>query len=253
MSRFTVLLIASFLVASPSLGQSPCDTVPASIKCTLLDDFESYSPGEPPFKWRTTTNDNLIPLTAGNAMSPAHNFYVRKENDNQFVQGFTRDKSIRLVLSRKTTLRWNVTDKPYLRWRWRAQTLPEGANEKDSDKNDTGGAVYVTFEKNWLGLPKSIKYTYSSALEPGTTVDYGNLKVLVVASKPNQGTGAWISHERNVAEDYKRLFGDKPDKTPLAVMLWNDSNTMNSRARVDFDDIMVLSGPSLERKAASSR
>jgi hypothetical protein len=253
MSRFVVLLIASFALALPSLGQSPCETVPASVECTLLDDFESYPPGDPPFKWRTTTNDELIPLTAKNAMSEAHNFYVRKEGGNQFVQGFTRDKSIRLVLSRKTTLRWNVSNKPYLRWRWRAHALPKGANEKNDDKNDTGGAVYVTFERNWLGLPKSIKYTYSSALEPGTTVDYGNLKVLVVASKPTTGTGTWVSHERNVVEDYKRLFGDKPDKTPLAVMLWSDSNTVNSTGRVDFDDIMLLSGPTLEQSAASSK
>jgi len=253
MSRLVVLLLSSFALALPSPEQSPCNAVPESIACTLLDDFESYAPGDPPFKWRTTTNDELIPLTAKNAMSEAHNFYVRREGDNQFVQGFTRDKSIRLVLSRKTTLRWNVTDKPYLRWRWRAQALPEGANEKNDDTNDTGGAVYVTFEQNWLGLPKSIKYTYSSALAPGTTVDYGNLKVVVVASRPEQGTGAWISHERNVVEDYKRLFGGGPSKTPLAVMLWSDSNTVRSRARVDFDDIMLLSGPTLEQDAASSR
>jgi hypothetical protein len=253
MLRFAVLLIASFLIVPQSPAQSSCDSVPASVECTLLDDFESYSPDDPPFKWRTTTNDNLIPLTTENAMSPAHNFYVREDRDNQFVQGFTRGKSIRLVLSRKTTLRWNVTDKPYLRWRWRAQALPKGANEKDDDKNDTGGAVYVTFERNWLGFPKSIKYTYSSTLEPGTTVDYGKLKVLVVASKPDQGLGTWISHERNVVEDYERLFGDEPDKTPLAMMLWSDSNTMNSTARVDFDDIMVLSEPTLGKSAASSR
>lgn len=253
MYRFAVLLIASCALLLPSRAQSPCEAVPASVECMLLDDFESYSPGDPPFKWRTTRNDNIIPVTAEKAMSEAHNFYVREEGDNQFVQGFTRDRSIRLVLQTKGHQRWNVGDKPYLRWKWRAQELPTGANEKDSDKNDTGGAVYVTFERNWLGLPKSIKYTYSSTLEPGTTVDYGTLKVLVVASKAEQGTGTWISHERNVVEDYKRLFGDEPDKTPMAVMLWSDSNTMNSTARVDFDNVMALSESTLERETASSK
>lgn len=253
MSRFVSLFLASFILVLPSQAQAPCEDVSASVECELLDDFESYSPGDPPFKWRTTRNDNLIPVTAEQAMSPAHNFYVREEDGNQFVQGFTRGKSIRLVLSRETTLRWTVEDTPYLRWRWRAQTLPEGANEKNSDTNDTGGAVYVTFDRNWLGLPRSIKYTYSSALEPGTTVDYGNLKVLVVASKVEQGTGHWISHERNVVEDYQRLFGKSPDKTPLALMLWSDSNTMNATARVDFDDIMLLSEPSLAKETPSAK
>jgi hypothetical protein len=188
-------------------------------------------------------------------MNDRKHFYVRSENGNQFVRGYTRDKAIRVILSSKDNLRWNVQDKPYLRWRWRAQELPEGASEKD--QNDTGGAVYVTFERNWLGLPRSIKYTYSSSLEPGTVVEFGKLgvtvlKVIVVASKPTDGTGDWISHERNVLKDYKRLYGGEPKENPLAVMMWSDSDTTSDTATVDYDDIMVLSGPSLEQQAVSS-
>jgi len=252
MRRFGFLFVLSFVLSFSGQAQSPCDAVPASVECQLLDDFESYSPGDPPFKWRTTEDRELIPLTAEGAMDETQHFYVREENGNQFVRGFTRDRAFRLVLSREDHLRWSAGEKPYLRWRWRAQALPEGANEKEDDTNDTGGAVYVTFTRNWLGIPKSIKYTYSSSLEPGTTVDYGTLQVLVVASKTEQGTGTWISHERNVVEDYERLFGNEPDKTPLAVMLWSDSDTMDSVGTVDFDDIMVLSGPSLEKKGVSS-
>jgi hypothetical protein len=230
--------------------------VPSAVECILLDDFESYAPGEPPFKWRTSRDrEELIPLTAEGAMNDRKHFYVRSENGNQFVRGYTRDKAIRVILSSKDNLRWNVQDKPYLRWRWRAQELPEGASEKD--QNDTGGAVYVTFERNWLGLPRSIKYTYSSSLEPGTVVEFGKLgvtvlKVIVVASKPTDGTGDWISHERNVLKDYKRLYGGEPKENPLAVMMWSDSDTTSDTATVDYDDIMVLSGPSLEQQAVSS-
>lgn len=255
MLRVFALLIASLVLAgSAPAQQSPCEAVPASASCLLLDDFESYSAGDPPFKWRTDkSRDKLIPLTAPGAMDDRQNFYVRSEDGNNFVRGYTRDQAFRLILSSEDNLHWNVEDRPYLRWKWRAKRLPAGANEKRDNTNDTGGAVYVTFDKNWLGFPRSIKYTYSSTLEPGTTVDYGSLKVLVVASKADQGTGQWIAHERNVIKDYKRLFGGEPDKSPLALMLWSDSDTMDDTAIVDFDDIMVLSEPTLGSRTVSSK
>lgn len=254
MSRFVVLLIVSFALALPSLGQSPCDAVLVSLNCKLLDDFESDTPGSPPSKWRGgEKGGELKRFTQERAMDSQQHVYVRNQNENQFARITTIDQAFRVILPRKTSLEWHLGKRPYLRWRWRAQELPDGANEKYDSKNDTGGAIYVTFDKDWLGRPKSIKYTYSTTVPVGTTVDYGVLKVLVVASKAEQGTEKWVTHERNVVEDYKRLFGDKPDRTPLAVMLWSDSDTMSSKARVDFDDIMVLSGPSLEQNAASSR
>lgn len=187
-------------------------------------------------------------------MTERKNVYVRSESGNQFARIYTDAKALRVVLSRKNGLNWNLEKRPFLQWKWRAKKLPDGANEKDSDRNDTGGAVYVTFDTDWLGRPKSIKYTYSSALPVGTTVDYGPLQVLVVASETDQGLDKWSVHERNVIEDYKRLFGEKPGTTtPVALAMWGDSNTMNSVSTVDFDDIAVLSGPSREGESISSK
>lgn len=185
-------------------------------------------------------------------MTERKNVYVRSENGNQFARISTDGRALRVVMSRKNGLNWNLDKRPILQWKWRAKALPEGANEKKKEKaNDTGGALYVTFGTDWLGRPKSIKYTYSSTLPVGTTVDYGVLKVLVVASKAEQGTKRWITHERNVIEDYKRLFGDSPDKTPNAVTIWSDSNTTNSVGIIDFDDILFLSGPT-DRESTSA-
>lgn len=187
-------------------------------------------------------------------MTDRKNVYVRNENGNQFARIHTDGKALRVVRSKKNGLDWSLSKRPILQWTWRAKALPEGANEQDSDRNDTGGAVYVTFGTDWLGRPKSIKYTYSSALSVGTTVDYGPLKVLVVASKPDDGIGRWLTHERNVVEDYERLFGDEPpNDNPPALTIWSDSNTMNSVGTIDFDDILFLSGPTDPSATASSQ
>lgn len=256
----SLLLLLPLLCVPVLLGHAQpeaqgCDDFPTLSNCKLLDDFESDTVSQPPHKWRTDKNrDELLRLTHEDAMDPGQNVYVHEEDDNQFARVYTDDEAFRVVLSRKRSLDWHLDKRPYLQWTWRAKELPEGANEKHSRSNDTGGAVYVTFDTDWLGRPKSIKYTYSASLPVGTTVDYGALKVLVVASKEEQGLDKWITHERNVMKDYKRLFGRSPNKQPLAFMMWSDSDTMDSTGKIDFDNILLLSEPVQDDSAmASSR
>ena len=241
-------------VHGQSSGASGCEGVPPHLHCKLLADFESDSLGTPPRGWYTTRERELVPLTRSDAMGANRNVYVRQEQGNRFARIYTKDYGFRVVLPHERGLDWHLGKRPYLRWRWRATALPEGANESRSGRNDTGGALYVTFDTDWLGRPKSIKYTYSSALPVGATVDFGPLKVLVVASEPDTGLGRWITHERNVVEDYRRLFGEAPDKTPLAVMMWSDSDSVHSVGTIDFDDLVFLAKPSrADSTTASSR
>jgi hypothetical protein len=54
-----------------------------------------------------------------------------------------------------------------------------------------------------------------------------------------------------VVQDYKRLFDEEPDKTPLAFVLWSDSDTLDGTGTIDFDDILLLSGATNPPTAAS--
>jgi len=234
-----------------STASPDCDVLSGVENCKILASFESEEPGTPPTGWRTNRDRDLVPLTKDGVMTARHNVYVRGDSTNQFVRLHTEDYGFRVIRSHKNQLDWNLDKRPYLRWRWRAKALPDGGNEKYDRSNDTGGALYVTFDTDWLGRPKSIKYTYSSTLPVGTTVDYGPLKVLVVASKSEQGTDKWLYHERNVVQDYKRLFDEEPDKTPLAFVLWSDSDTLNETGTIDFDDLLLLSEPTNPPTAAS--
>lgn len=252
---FFVLILSlgvPLLGSAQSLDHTGCDEIPNAANCKLLDDFESDTPGAPPGKWRANRRRELVPLTKGDVMTERKNAYVRSEKDNQFARIRTDAKALRVVLTRRNGLNWNLEKRPILQWKWRAMVLPEGGDEKRDATNDTGGALYVTFDTDWLGRPKSIKYTYSSSLPVGTTVDYGPLKVLVVASGEEQGREHWVRHERNVIEDYKRLFGDAPDKTPGVVAMWSDSDTLDETATIDVDDILVLSQPSDRQSSAAS-
>ncbi len=137
----------------------------------------------------------------------------------------------------------NTRTHPVLSWDWRAIDLPAGAREDDDSRNDSGAGVYVLFsiDGRFIKRPKAIKYVYSSTLPVGTVVTYGKLKVVVVSSARN-GAGDWEHIERNVVEDYRRLFGDEPPAAPLYIRLWSDSDNMGVISRADFDNVMLLTG-----------
>ena len=152
---------------------------PDSLAARVVDDFESYEDGAPPSRWKFITSGKEVwPLTR--VLDDREKFYVVEEEGNQFARAYTRGEALRVSLRNGEEFDWNLQRRPRLQWRWRAHQLPEGASEKG--KNDTGGALYVTFGTDWLGRPKSIKYSYSSSLPVGTVVDYGNLYVIVVDS-----------------------------------------------------------------------
>ena len=202
----------------------------------VLDDFEDDAAGEWPSPWTYVNKDGEYkPLSQ--IMGERKRFYVVEEGGNKFVRAYTDNDSQRISLTRERHFDWNLGRRPRLQWRWRANHLPAGASE--TKKNDAGAAVYVTFGKDWLGRPKSIKYTYSSTLPVGTEVVFGPLKALVVSSG-KEGAGSWQTVTRDVAEDYRRLFGEEPPPRPASVTLWSDSDTTGDKAEVDFDDIKLL-------------
>ncbi len=203
----------------------------------VVDDFEAYQPGGRPSKWKYLKGRKLVPLEE----APTYRvpFWVQKEGNNQFLRVRVKDGYARIVQANGDTFEWNLDTHPYLSWRWRALQLPPGAREDRKKQNDTGAALYVTFSFNFLGIPRSIKYTYSSTLPVGTVVSYGNLKVLVVSSGKER-IGSWKTIVRNVREDYRTLFGKYPPDRPVSIALWSDSNDTDSIAEADFDDIRLL-------------
>lgn len=205
----------------------------------VVDDFEEYSVDTVPSTWWYIAPSGKR-IVAPEALEKGELFHVRQEAENKFLRVKTVEESIRFSRTKEGTLSWNVRKRPILQWQWRAHHLPEGASERD--ENDVGGAIYVTFDTDWLGRPKSIKYTYSSSLPVGTVVDFGQLYVIVADSKVNSETGEWHSVQRNLLEDYEEIFGGRPPAHPLSITIWSDSDTTKDWAQVDFDDIKIVPG-----------
>lgn len=203
----------------------------------LVTDFEEYEEGAIPDEWVRVISKNEI-RPAENAIDSGERFEVLEEKGNKFVRLYTNGEYIRFSKRNGTEFEWDLRTHPRLQWRWRALTLPEGASEKG--ENDTGGAIYVTFGKDWLGRPKSIKYTYSSSLPVGTVVSFGPLKVIVADSAQEPGMRTWKTRTQHVVNDYKQVFGEEPPDRPVSITISGDSDTTGDESKVDIDDITLL-------------
>lgn len=236
-SLVLAVLIGTVPATSPTAEPALEGLPPDSTELIVIDDFEDDESGAFPKDWVYVTSDKEI-RSYDEVSDDGEKVVVRENDGNQFIRLITKGEALRYTKRNGVDFEWNLKDHPRLKWRWRAHKLPEGASEKD--QNDVGGAIYVTFGSDWLGRPKSIKYTYSSSLPVGTTVSYGPLKVIVVDSAREPRMGEWKTHQRRVRDDYRQVFGERPPDRPVSITLWSDSDTVNGESKVDVDDIELL-------------
>jgi hypothetical protein len=205
----------------------------------LIEDFEDEEVGTLPKEWYNRDGDFLLETMSAEDRS-LYKYKVVEENDNKFLHyDGTIVKHLNFPLRNKDV---NIYETPILTWEWRALQLPKGASEKD--ENDTVASIYVVFDTGrvlFKKVPKSIRYTWSSTLDKGTETSklFGNQNIIVVESGTEKA-GKWVSFQRNIVEDYKRIYGDEPPKKPLAILLLSDGDSTGNISIADYDNIFLL-------------
>lgn len=208
----------------------------------LIEDFEDDSVGSIPKRWYNRDGDFRV-VNASKRQLSLYQYEIRQEGSNKYLHyDGSIVKHLNYPLINKEGI--NIYETPILSWKWRVERLPEGGNEEINGKNDVAASIYVVFDMGRVALfkkvPKSIRYTWSSTLPKGaeTSKLFGNQKIVVVESGyPN--AGKWVTFERNIVEDYRRLFGDSPPKKPIAILILSDGDSTNNKAIADYDDIML--------------
>ena len=237
--RMIVFFLPIITLLMAFSGSSSADLSSEPVEVMLIDDFEAYSDGDLPSRWKYLEETGLVQVEPRH-MRPKEEFFIVQEGDNKFVRAYTEGEAVHLSMANEEDgFDWNIKTHPYLSWDWRAQKLPEGAREDSPRLNDAGLGFYVIFSfKGIIKRPVSIKYTYSSTLPVGTVLRQGKLRVIVV-SNGEDGYGEWVHIERNVLEDYRNVFGNSPPDRPLSIRLWSDSDNTDQVGEGDFDNIML--------------
>lgn len=124
---------------------------------------------------------------------------------------------------------------PYLEWEWKVTELPKGGDVRRRATDDQAAQLIVLF--SWeLFRQEAIVYMWDSTAPEGTALQmpspplypFLNAQGVVVRSAETQ-TGEWIAETRDVAADYRRLFGKEPGRV-LGIGLQINSQHTRSQA-----------------------
>jgi len=126
----------------------------------------------------------------------------------------------------------NLKETPVLEWSWKVTVLPKGADSCHKATDDQAGQVYVV----WPHFPEAVRsqiigYVWGTTQPVGTickSEKTGTVTYIVLRSGTAE-LGKWVTEERNVVDDFKKIYGDVP-VDPAAVSIAVDSNDANSTA-----------------------
>ena len=127
---------------------------------------------------------------------------------------------------------------PILSWRWRALELPRGADERNSRTLDSGASVYAVFGSRFF--PRILKYVWSTTVPAGSSFKHpaSDRMAIFVVNSGAGSLGMWQQVNRNIVDDYRKAFGFPPGRL-IAIAVKTDSDSTNSSARADYDDIQL--------------
>ena len=195
----------------------------------MIEDFDDSAPGGFPLTWKAWRGDDDL----------ARKLYtIREEKGNRYLHAADDGTSI---IIRKRVSEWDANEYPVLSWRWRATVLPEGGDERIGSRNDSSVAVYVVLDQNFIGVPKTLKYVWSTTVPVGTHYrrkGIGRPHVIVLESGEEK-LGQWVEESVDVHADYVRIFGKDPPRKAVGIGILTDGNATGTDSRGDYDDFVV--------------
>lgn len=136
-------------------------------------------------------------------------------------------------------VRVDLAKTPVLRWRWKVENLLQDVDERSKPGDDYPARIYVVFSGGlFFWNTRAIDYVWSSNQPLGShwpNAFTGNAMMLAVESGPGK-LGQWIEERRNIAEDYRLLFGGEPG-TVDAVAIMSDSDNSGQSVSAWYGDI----------------
>ena len=116
---------------------------------------------------------------------------------------------------------------PVLRWSWKIDHTLKKENARTRDGDDFAARVYVIFPGTFFWQTRAINYVWSGKLPVGTAIPnaYTKNAMIVAVESGEERVRQWVSEERNIAEDFRRLFGEEPPRLGGVAVMTDTDNT----------------------------
>ena len=207
--------------------------------------------------------------TARNGMPNGWNFYriaPYKKNTVYRLENY-QGKTV-LSANSKTSasglavkLRPRQASNLLLQWEWKALNPIVNADNADGYADDAPLRILVAFDGNKSKLPLKEKMTFEMAnLISGQEMPYATLMYIwsgkspvdtiitnahtsrikmIVVDSGWDNLGQWHKHQRDLAADYKRAYGEAPGEL-IGIALLTDTDNTKSETRAFYGDIELI-------------
>jgi hypothetical protein len=125
-------------------------------------------------------------------------------------------------------------------WRWKIDKVPPGASDNVKSTFDHTARLFVAF-KTRIGPPRTINYVWANKVAAGKTFQHpsSSRSRFIVLQSGNDKAGEWFKEKRDVAADWKQLFGDDDLPEIVGLGFMTDSDGTKSTVTGWYDDIRL--------------
>lgn len=177
----------------------------------------------------------------GKPGTPKTIFSIEKDpKDGEHFLQMEADKATASIITDAEGV--DLKETPILRWKWRVDELPQGADGREKSKDDQAIGIYVG--SGGMLSNKSVSYRWDTNTPKGSkgSATYGGgiakVKWYTLRNK-EEGTKKWIVEERNVAKDFEEAWGHLPKDIYVSVCC--NSQYTGTEARADLEWIEFVS------------
>jgi hypothetical protein len=193
----------------------------AAAASVVIEDWSAHAPGA----------RGIPPGWKGQSWGrPAYDFTIAEDGGRRVLHLRSHNEGSTIARSIRGQVLLAAT--PVLQWQWKAVVLPTGGDSRRGATDDQAAQIFV----GWPRSPEPVRsrligYVWDTMAPVGTIVKSektGTVTYVVVRSGPT-ALGQWLTERRNVADDYRRIFGEEPEN-PGTVAISIDSNDTRSVA-----------------------
>jgi hypothetical protein len=129
---------------------------------------------------------------------------------------------------------------PILRWSWKVSNLIQKEDIRKKNGDDFAARIYVVFPGTFFWQTKAITYAWTAKMPKGATLPnpYTGNAMIISAESGAEKLGQWVNEERNIYEDYRRLFNKEPPEIG-AVAIMTDTDDTQEDVTAFYGDIFL--------------
>ena len=163
-------------------------------------------------------------------------YQVVADGTSQVLQAISNGTASGLVYQEEFPLK----DFSVVSWRWKIAGVVEKGDASSKQTDDYAARIYIVFPHWFYPSTRSLNYIWANKLKKGSVVPsvYTGNSMMVAVESGSENVGSWQTVRRNIADDYRQVFGDEPpDKWTLAIM--TDTDNTGGKAKAWYDDIQL--------------